>query len=177
MGIDAENQAAEVVLRSERSIGAILLTVPRAKTGPAKGVKGTKGSTSKGSPTSFESAIEAAGLGSNPKAVHQFQTLATLPDDAFESLIAAHRDSGERIAKINFYAAAKPKFADPVARNEVLEAWRSEDPIPVVEKWLAANKALLAHADALPYEELNRIGRQLQDALNWYNDQRTRRAN
>lgn len=102
LGIEQENKAAEVVLRAERGIGTILLSIPRAKTGPAKGTP--KGSTSSGSPTSFEKAMADAGL--DPKTAHKFQQLAQLPDEEFESLLATKREGTERIARVDFIRLA-----------------------------------------------------------------------
>jgi len=176
LGIDAENAAAEVVIRAERSIGAILLTVPREKTGPKSGHKGVKGSTSKDSPTPFEEAVAAAGL--NPKSAHQFQRIASLSDADFETLVEALRGRSERLARIDFVRAATPK-PDKVAqeaRSAILEAWHSEDAIPEVVKFVAAADKLVAHTDALPEEELRVVGEAVIRVRDWYNAQRAARV-
>lgn len=179
MGIVSENQAAEVVIRAERTIGSILASIPREKTGPAKDVKGTLGSTSKDSPTSFEAAVMEAGL--NRKTSWQFQLLARLTDEEFEALLARKQHDTERIARVDFVRAATPVEPQdtPVARQarkDIVEALHADDDIPQVVAWLAATDRLLTLTDAIPTEELQAVGLKTKELVGWYNQQKAQRS-
>ena len=114
LGIEAENEATEVVLRAERNIGLIILQakdderfgnfgVGRVHAGVPRGE-----STSRAMQMLVESGEvitrESLGLKSNEAA--NFQRLAQLDDERFEAMIRSVRAlPGVRLAKTNFYAA------------------------------------------------------------------------
>lgn len=107
MGIEQENVAAEVILRAERALGLILLSVPREAHGPSKGKGGrlpggeyVRGSTTQGNQTLFDKTVTEIGAG--PKAIHQYQTLARLPDENFEGMLASIKGAAERLARVKF---------------------------------------------------------------------------
>ena len=118
LGIEAENQASEVVLRAERTIGRMLLDARAA--GEIASVGGT---------ISFEVLIKSLGLPTladilpdvDVHYIADWQRAARLADDKFEFMIEAALKEGRRIAKTNFYgmlanaekrAAALPKLVE-----------------------------------------------------------------
>jgi hypothetical protein len=126
IGIEAENDATEVILRAERRLGDILLSVPRSKTGP-------KSSPSEGSRTPFEETVAEAGLEKNPKAVHHFQRLAEIDEARFEAMLRAARAVvGGRLSRIDLVRAidkaqgkrAGAEEARPTPINPDFEAFR-----------------------------------------------------
>lgn len=122
MGVDAENAAAEVVLRSERAIGQTLLKMREegvlAAQGdaPKRGNRFVRGLPPKSGPTPE---LTVADLPFTQHNVSDFTTLARLPDETFETMLNEAKNLRERIAKVNFYRRpADPKKEGPATKDE-----------------------------------------------------------
>lgn len=183
LGVAAENQAAEVVLRAERAIGTVIRGLPRAQTGPAKGKGGrapggeyVRGSTSDGTLTLYQQAVAAAGLDKNRKGAHQFQKLAELPEDDFEELLAQARAKAERIAKVDFYrAVGAVGKVEPEAVKRVKEMLADEE--EETSQFAAFAKAAGdLDLSQLPDEELAEVAAIIKGLAGQYNIERQRRA-
>jgi hypothetical protein len=96
MGVEAENEATEVILRAERKMGGVLASVPR--------VPMSERQTSAGSPTLLDSVLAEMGLHRKSREAFDYQRLASIEEERFEAMLAAAR-SGGRVAKVNFYTA------------------------------------------------------------------------
>ena len=145
MGIEAENKAAEVILRAERAMGVVFERMF------ADGTMKYGGRTEKTAgtlPTYADFGITRPGDGQH------FRLLARMTDARFEELIEEHRAKGERIAKVNFYRddaeAARKRAAKDL--REVLS--EDEAPLSVVENFRAAAEAMIAAMSQTPGEEL-----------------------
>lgn len=103
LGVDAENEAAEVILRAERMIGAALIRLIDEDLLFRPG-------TGDGGNQFIEPAGNKMGLGDlglTKMDSSRFQSLARLSDEQFEGLLSAGRTGGLRLAKFNFYNAIK----------------------------------------------------------------------
>jgi hypothetical protein len=134
LGIKDENKAAEVVLRAERGIGAVLLDLPR-QTGDRP--HATKGSSSDVLRTPIQEALGILGMTENDKRPSLYQALARIDDETFEGLLEQAREKAERIAKVDFYRVAQP----PKSSGEVLPV---EDATPVDRAYAAIRAAHFA---------------------------------
>lgn len=181
MGIVSENQAAEVVVRAERALGATLIRMAdEGARQPRGSVHGRLGGGSLSpTETNIPTIEELTGVSRNVSA--KWQALARLPEDEFEALLAEKREANERIARVDFLRAATPvePHQTPIAkqaRREVMEALHADDDIPQVVAWLAATDALVALTDALPTAELAAIGTKAKALVEWYNGQKQQRS-
>ena len=123
LGIEAENVAAEVVLRSERAIGQLLVRMAedgtRAKGGGAVLLDEVQIATGHGSQAALRGrgpsdlpTLASMGI-TNARAAWEWQQVARLDNETFERMIEAARGHNERIAKWNFYRKGKsPLDAD-----------------------------------------------------------------
>lgn len=163
MGIGAENQAAEVVLRAERAIGAALdlMTEAGLRRGRGSNQHHSEGDDPPGLPE----------LGISMKQAHLFRRLGDLPNDEFEALLTAAHESGKRIAKVNFYSTNKPDEFQREARNVVLEAWHSEDDPAAFVAWGKATRALI-DGDLMPADVLTRVAPLIRELVDWYTERR-----
>jgi hypothetical protein len=124
LGVSAENQAAEVVLRSERALGAVFNAIP---------TEGRRGDSRPESPTPMQQAWallgETRGSGKNksgpPTRVHHWKALARIPDAEFEAMLDAARRSKERIAKVNFYESHAKRTDRPTPPHPGFEMFRA----------------------------------------------------
>lgn len=98
LGVEAENKAAEYILRAERRIGQELIRM--AETGE----RAMRGPGARPVPQDGElGPVRLGDLGLTYKDSEAFTAVARLPEDVFEAMLTAARESRERIAKINFY--------------------------------------------------------------------------
>ena len=111
LGVDAENKAAEYILRTERKIGAELIRMLEA--GERRGEGGDQFDTTSPSPASGVPSL--SDLGVEHHDATNWQRLARMPEDVFETMLAEVKATRERIAKINFYAASRPVGIDDPA--------------------------------------------------------------
>jgi hypothetical protein len=109
LGIEAENKAAEVVLRAEREIGKHILALKDSGAirmgAPKKVLGGDEVETT---------LTQVTGLHAHDKRLWEWQQVASLDDEVFERLLSEARHLKERIAKVNFYrvrAKAKDESA------------------------------------------------------------------
>lgn len=119
-GLAAYNDAAEIVLRSERRIGELSSSLPKAAGG--RGKTGPKA----GPVTPKKVALAAEGL--TKQEASRFEKLARIPERKFEQHIASVRARGERITTTGAIAAVShvegydgDEFGTPV---EILDAAR-----------------------------------------------------
>lgn len=109
-GIDTENMAAVVVITAERMMGAELIRMREsgelAKPGAAP---------SQWTSLPAISTLNDLGLGSGTdrNRVAGWQRLALMSDDEFRDVIARKRESGERLARVDFVSLA-PRNRPPV---------------------------------------------------------------
>jgi hypothetical protein len=116
MGIEAENQAAEVVIRAERKMGTELIRMAEAG---ERTVAGTGGSRllgripglPAGERKAFTAVVNAggatlAGMGVTPRQSSHWQRLATIDDEMFESLVVELLSrEGARLSRMDFVRA------------------------------------------------------------------------
>jgi len=108
LGVDAENLASEYILRAERRIGLELIRM--AEAGERAGHGGYNSSNVADGHVAPPSLRVILNLSSDNRArdlARDWQGLARLDPDTFEDMLAAARFKSERIARHNFYRAAK----------------------------------------------------------------------
>ena len=99
LGIEAENEATEVILRAERGIGQAILALK------------AEGRIAEGAPHLRSSEVDTVisditGFPAKDKRNWQWQQLAAIGDDRFEAMLASVKAlEGARLAKANFYSA------------------------------------------------------------------------
>lgn len=166
LGVDAENLAAAMIIRAERKIGALLPEVLLYK-----------GGVPTPSPAGTGFTLSELGLSRNDSA--RFQTLATIPDEDFEVLLADKMAAGERISRVDFLRL--------IGKNEQAKDPRSYSP-PREDKYadlIAAIRAILGW-DGKAYgenglhqvrlEDLQELGLALRALLTAYNEVRDARS-
>jgi hypothetical protein len=125
IGIGAENEATEVIVRAEREIGRILVDMRE------------RGLISDGNPhlrgSEVVTTADLVGFSARDRRAHDWMVLARIADERFESMIAAVRGVEDaRLSKANFYAAIdkaerKRSGADearPTAANPDFDTFR-----------------------------------------------------
>lgn len=186
LGIDAENQAAEVVLRAERAIGQTLIALAdqglRAKGGGAVLFDPLRSTTGHGAQGALRGRMPSdlptlKDLGiNNARQAWEWQQVARLPDDQFEDMLEEFRSSAKRIAKINFYNAVKPKPAP---------GWREVAHAPSEEgggstqafvNFRRAALALIEHISQVPLDEMTEVAALIKELANAYNVERMKRG-
>ena len=175
LGVDAENKAAEYILRTERKIGAELIRMLEA------GERQTVGRPEIES-SRLDSLPNRATLGVDSNQARDWQRLARMPEDVFETMLAEVKATRERIAKINFYAASRPvRIDDPAperpdtlgyallqeAANDLL-GWQVDD----AGVGSATENKLLR----LATDELAQVGLLLKALITAYNEAKVRPA-
>lgn len=175
MGIDAENTAAEVVLRAERALGRTLDIMSE------EGLRRTRGANVQ-RPTSVGStATERAegdnlpglsDLGITPKEAHLWRTLAAIPESEFEARFATVRDSGARIAKVDFYRLVKGK---PAQKPEAERDMHGDGYTSVYTAFHKAALDVLKGIDQMPEDELRDLAATIKQLVTAYNAERARR--
>ena len=184
LGVDAENKAAEYILRTERKIGAELIRMLEAgeRAQHGGGTPGQEGFSKLGLPTLAEllgGQDDKSTVRDNAAA---WQRLARMPEDVFETMLAEVKATRERIAKINFYAASRPvRIDDPAperpdtlgyallqeAANDLL-GWQVDD----AGVGSATENKLLR----LATDELAQVGLLLKALITAYNEAKVRPA-
>lgn len=114
LGIESENEASEYILRAERRIGLALIRMGESgERLTTKGPRPFQGNRFTGvvvasdtRPLNFEQ------IGIKPYEAGNWQRLARLPEDTFERMLGGARANRERLAKVNFYTAAKSLTKD-----------------------------------------------------------------
>lgn len=176
MGLDAENQAAEVVLRAERAIGSILLRM--AEDGTRAGVGRN---THDGAIATIPSLLagEASALMTPAEqnvlraSASRWQALARIPEVEFESRFGTVRDSGARLAKVDFYRmVGKPKAA---AKPEAEREMHGDGYSSTYSAFAKANADLIAEIEQLPADELLALAGDIRSLVNAYNAVRASR--
>ena len=95
LGLESQNEAAEIKLRAERKAGELLARMPKADGGVATRARLHRATESQ-PPTYAELGIEKT-------QAHRWQTVATMPEDDFEEHIAKVKSSGQEITTSDLY--------------------------------------------------------------------------
>jgi hypothetical protein len=114
LGVEAENAAAEVVLRAERVIGQYIDRL-RDEGRYGRGQYTDRSAEARWgvSPEGGNTSISTSDLGLNNHQVENFGRLSKISDEDFERLLAEATGKQERIAKVNFYGTGrKPRPID-----------------------------------------------------------------
>lgn len=137
LGIADENKAAEVVIRAERAIGGLLPD--------GREVQRSRAADREWRPKVdelVENLPTLPELGISQFQATQFRALAAMPDEEFESLLAARRERGERLARVDFVRAALPtkQKGGSIPMGNLREVDRTD---PSFATWRAATHELL----------------------------------
>lgn len=117
LGVGAENQAAEVVLRAERAIGQTITAMREAGLLASPGASPRQW-TSPDAMSIKTLADLGLGSGTDRNRVHDWQKLAKMAPETFESMLAAVKEASERISKVNFYQPDRKTHAAPAPTSE-----------------------------------------------------------
>jgi hypothetical protein len=108
MGVASENQAAEVVVRAERAIGEVLISM--AQQGLRVGARDPRNmlraQAARYGRDEGSQLVRLQDLGVSPMESTRWRQLASVPEAQFNSLIAEAREKVERLAKADFYRLA-----------------------------------------------------------------------
>jgi len=179
VGIDKENQAAEIVLRSERGIGTVLIDLSaqglfgKAVSGVTGRLKAGEGELSASGAASLEARLAASvsteDLGITKQDSSLFQRLANIPDAEFEERLAMVKSTGERIAKVDFYRLVRgQEKVQKTAMKGLQEELAAEDETSVLEAFRSASLVLIADMDQLPTDELVEVAGLIQQLASAY---------
>lgn len=106
MGIKAENKATLVVVRAERGIGKALMALQSEGQLRSRGQR--LSSPSNEGTVGIGDIFPEVPLGTAERWAENFRALAQLDEAEFEALLEEAAKKAERIARIDFYRAAKP---------------------------------------------------------------------
>jgi len=140
LGIEAENPCAEVVIRAERKMGAELIRMREAgerDLGGGVPTKGAEGTQPRSTPSTLPRLMDFDITWDKSS---DWQKLATIPDEGFDSVVADAYANGERISRADFIRA----YFGP---NRKVDALR-DDADEWTEGWvkMVAGSALLGTA-------------------------------
>jgi hypothetical protein len=149
LGIDAENTAAEYVLRAERGMGKALLALHADGKFGIGVINRPRGSPNSGDPLT----VKDLGLTWNQSSVYQHA--ARLADAEFESLLTAARGKAQRIARWNFYShtQAPPDAVATAERRVIREALAGDEPTSLVTEWVKVSEAMITQMGQIPGDE------------------------
>jgi len=105
MGIEAENQAAEVVIRAERKMGVELRRMAEAGERNAGENSQFAGSLPGGERLRKSPNPTLGALGLDRYQSSDWQKLATIPDESFDAVVADAYANGERLSRMDFLRA------------------------------------------------------------------------
>jgi hypothetical protein len=113
MGIDAENQAAEVVIRAERKMGGELARMAEA------GERATQAGNN------LQALPRLQDLGIERHHAEDWVRLATIPDEDWDSLVVELLANGERLSRMDFVRAyfGDRKYPREPLRDDAIGAW------------------------------------------------------
>lgn len=189
LGIDAENQAAEVVLRAERAMGATLIALrdegafgreaAMASIGrqfggvPAKGRAGIKADS--------QDVVTLDNLGLTRQASSVYQRLAGIPDAAFEKMLTETKGAAERLSRVKFIGRVKPTEEEAEAKriheyNRSMDAATNTRTTPLVASFAKAASALIEKVSQVPTEELVIVAGLIRSLAEAYNAEKNRRG-
>lgn len=163
MGVEAENAAAEVVLRAERAIGQLLTSM--RESGALQG-EGRRSNIRR-----EEGVLTLPDLGFNPhdQSLWKWQQLARMPEDDFEDMLSIVKQARERISKQNFYRGASPRSdgarPDDGASSLVYASFRR-----------GIRKMLTVGLGSLPNDELAETAGLIRELFTAYNAARETRV-
>ena len=101
LGLEAQNHAAEIKLRVQWKAGSILMKMDKNKGGQAEHESyRLPGETSRNEPTYSE-------IGINKKQAHQWQTIASMPEDTFNEQIEIVKAKDKELTTAGIYPIAK----------------------------------------------------------------------
>lgn len=179
IGIGAENQAAEVVLRAERAIGITLADMLAKGQRRASGKQTGRGQGKEVAdlPPTLDEVLANAGIAATPPTLMNWRRLAQLPEDQFEALIEAKRAENARLAKVDFYRAAAPaptQEQKQAALERAAEADEADTSVFVAFE--AASGDLIDGISQLPSDELARVAVIIKNLATAYNAEKEDRS-
>jgi hypothetical protein len=143
LGIESENEAAEYIVRAERRIGAELIRMAEtgerntgglplgAETKPLEDLSDNgrwerqraqaKARTLVADGDQTQKTL--ASLGITKSDSQRWQLLARLPEDLFERILAHNKAARDRIAKVDFYRAAKNPTQDEAPETPIAKGF------------------------------------------------------
>lgn len=98
LGIDAENESTEVILRAERGIGQAIIDARE------QGLLHVEGRPSKlSADDGVLTVAQFTDMPSHDKRPWEWQLAAAVPPESFEAMLTEARANVERLSKVNFY--------------------------------------------------------------------------
>lgn len=171
MGLEAENTAAEVILRAERAIGRSILAMRAEGQLAARGASPSQW-TSRDATSVKTLADIGLGSGTDRNRVAEWQRLAEVPDAEFEARFGTIRDSGARIAKVDFYRLVKGK---PERKPEAEQDMHGDGLSAAMQTFERACRAIIANIPTLPTDELTMLATDIRELADAYSAERARR--
>jgi hypothetical protein len=138
LGLDAQNDAAEIKLRAERRAGELLAELERA---PGSRTDATSGQAGRRL-TSYQAVLRASDVAD--RTARRWQAMARVPEPVFERHIAQTRARGQELTSQAALAVARqyrPAYVPPPA------------PVPVHEQLDARDRFDVADAARLPWPD------------------------
>lgn len=191
MGLDAENQAAEVVIRAERAMGSRLaemvaegiitkgaggiarrLEVPDEEASPSAR---RKREYMRGKGEERESVVRLEDLSVTPAESSKFQLLARIPEEEFERRFTTIKATGTRLAKVDFYRMTGYDKTKRDARASIREEEHAGDATPVFLAFSKAAEPMIEGMSQLPTDELAKAAKLIQRLAAAYGEARNAR--
>jgi hypothetical protein len=184
LGIEAENSAAEYLLRAERGMGLFLSAAEsKGLYGPGAYHRGSRRVGQKPGRMNLpvvprEGVITNSDLGiTHPAAALHYRSLATKwTNDEFEAQLEHVKSLGVRLAKIDFYRGPKREQARDAAvvREHLRED--AEPAPPAIETFLEVSAVIIAGMSQLPDDALVLVATQVRLLAAAYNTARVARS-
>ena len=170
LGIDAENTAAEYILRAERGMGRVLAQMRVDGTRQRQGDTMARNWMARGLPAESGRpplpTLSDLGI-ANKKQAGEWQKLAVLwDDDTFEEKLAYVKGLGARLSKVDFYRG--PKAAAKRDASVVREAQEGNEPTTPLRTFLRAARSLIVSMPLLPNDDLAQVGTCLRELVDAY---------
>jgi hypothetical protein len=140
LGLEAQNYAAEIKIRAERKLGALLAAVPRSQ-----GLRSDLTSSPGVTKSAYEETLAAAGINHNQG--HQWQQIAAIEDPEFEQHIVDAKAEERPLTTSRVVDLARTGF-DPTTLPP-MRLSRAENAyfaIPKLGQWLDVDPAEIAEA-------------------------------
>ncbi len=173
LGLDAENAAAEYIIRAERGMGASLLALRKAgklaSTGQYAG--GDHPRAHKDGPPSTAQYLGVPQADPLIRQVSNFQRLAEQWSDAeFERRMQMIRESGARLSKVDFYRGPRAvEKREAKAVNVMREALASTEPTDLYQRFRYVSTEVIEHMSQFPNDELGGIATAIRELASAYN--------
>lgn len=174
MGIDNENLASEYILRAERGMGSVLIEMGEAGTRATRG----RNRYADDAASSLPTLMDLTGIDHPQRAsaaASNWQALARIPEDDFESRFATVKATGTRIAKVDFYRLVKGVVAKANKVPEAVAEMHGDGFTPAYSAFRQATQALIRDIGQLPADEMLSLAADIKGLASAYNEQRAAR--